>query len=232
MKTAIIEPRRVASTRPNKATLGVANMVPMLSAMRRRPRSYEDLQRISGIGRTAVRAIIAAMRAVQLVHIAGWSARYRAPFSPLFAYGHGQDVPAPTVRPDGRESQGHFPAVSPKPRTNIVALAAMIRAIEAEPCSLDDLVDITGASMLMVVGVVAALRKHRMAYIADHVERSTAGGPARRLFAAGARRDAVAEAMGTAERQRRHREGRKARREMLRLMHALAGTHAQQLEPA
>ena len=215
---------RVASTRKDRARLGIPGYVAMLAAARDKPCSYEDLQRAVGIGRTAVRSLVAALRSARLMHIAGWEERYRAPFAALFAAGAGADAEPPERRANGRPSRGIFEPRRPKPAANVIALAILMRAIDAGPMTIDELAAHTGMAHTTVRNAVDALRHTGMARIADWDERGAMGGRSAARYALGGGTDArpPAKEQRTAI-NRRYREAKKVRGDQLQALRALAG---------
>jgi len=220
---ALIDPR-LASTRRHKARLGITGYVTLLAAARDKPCSYDDLQRAVGIGRTAVRNLVAALRSARLLHIAGWEQRYRAPFAALFSAGPGVDAAPPERRSNGRQSRGTFKPCKPTPTSSAVALAMLMRAIDAGPMTAEELAEHTGMSQLTVRSIVKALRQHSLAHIGAWDERSATGGASAARYALGMGKDAKPPPLVSREQiNRQYREGKKARDEQLQVLRALAG---------
>lgn len=151
--------------------LGVAGYVAVLNRLRRAATIAEIVD--AGIAcNSTCRRVVPAMHALGLVRVSGWTTEYDKPYRPVYRTGAGTDAPPPSVRPCGRPV--NRPVRAPKPAKippELLALAAALTALQA-PITQDDIAEESGISVATVRRLLRALRKVRMAFIADWAGRA------------------------------------------------------------
>lgn len=206
------------SARKSRTRLGVAGYVEILAALKKQPLSTRGAAEAGICGRTAANVIIPSMHREGLLRIVEWEQRYKAAARPVYAFGGGNDAPAPEVRTTGRPVVA---AIAPIEIKRVPPeLLSFFSAIEAlgEPMTRRDICSETGWSANTVRLFIAAMLKHRLCHV-DSYQAQSSGGAHVPRFRIGRGADAVPDEGGRKTSNRRF----KAKKAQIALIQRFAG---------
>lgn len=202
--------------------LGMRDYATILAAVARIPSSAARLASHQSASVLSLRRILGMFHALGLVHIHGFVNESRGTPSAVYAAGPGVDAVMPPTR-DGLPSKA-LKAVSRRVplRSNVIAFASVVRALE-QGLTIREMVDETGQNDGALRRLVRYMHEAGMVHICEW-QRSSTGYPAA-VYRLGRRVDArYPRPMTVQERSARSWAGRKARLEIMRVGHALAGS--------
>lgn len=130
-------------SRPLKARLGWSGYVGILAALHAKPMCLPDMPAVMGIGRDTLYRLIPGLYSAGWLHVSAWELRPSNTL-PVYAFGPGDDAPAPTMRPTGRPVEGaRILADTPSPE--VIAFCSMLRAISDTSACISDIALETGS---------------------------------------------------------------------------------------
>lgn len=156
--------------------VGMAGYVRLLARLRMRPSTIPDAVGFVGVGRGACYRIITTMHHLKLVHVSAWSTDYDRRTLPVYAYGPGEDAPAPALRPCGRPTRNAKLPTLRDFSSEVVGLHLLIKTM-AEPVSKAQIGRETGMHDKTIRTTLAAMVRYGLAYIDHWAAREAAGGP-------------------------------------------------------
>lgn len=202
--------------------VGMAGYVRLLAMLRIRPNTIPDAADFVGVGRVACYRIITTMHHLKLVHVSDWLIQYDRRTLPVYAFGPGEDAPAPIKRPCGRAVRN---AKLPKLRdfsSEVVGLHLLIKAM-SEPASRAQLGRDTGLHEKTIRTALAAMVRHGLAFIDHWAPREAPGGPPIAHFQFGAGKNAPRpKPIPRKEINRHHNDKRRERLKFLPLVRAFS----------
>lgn len=190
------------------------------------PVTIAEFMAESGCRENGITTALQAMNHLRLVHIAHWVPQTRAPATPAYAFGDGEDCPYPDKTPNGRASaQPRKRRATPHLPAELIALNSLIVELQlAVSATVPHLVETTGIPEGGIHKTLAMLHGLGLVYIATY-DHQTRGGNLIVHWAWGLnQRDARRPGRKELRRMtnQRYYWGRKAKDEQLRLIHAVA----------
>lgn len=156
----LAERDRVRASRTKLGMVGYAHLAAML---RDKPMTISSLQAAARLGHMATYRFVMSLHTLKRAHITGWVQKAHSPLLPLFAFGPGQDAPAPTMRSNGRPVEAvNFPAQQLLP--SLIAFEQLLRAIEV-PASRQDVIAATGLHYDTVTAALEAMVDLQLAHV-------------------------------------------------------------------
>lgn len=173
----------------------------------------------TGIQIQTVRRIFGRLHDLRVVHVVAWERAPRGSAAPVYAWGCGQDVPSPNQRPG--VARGPLKRSSALPE--LVQVVQFVRMLsQPDPVSITQLSEDSGSAWNNVRRFVLHCQKLGIVHIGAWGERVAGGAPAR-LYSFG-RGANVPRPKPTPRSviEKRSREARKAKAEMLTMIAATA----------
>lgn len=164
--------------------------------------------------------LILRMQSLSLIHVHDWVMRGRGAMVSQWLAGAGVDATRPLCKTTGKSSRRFGAAV--RPRVEMTTFAQLMAAL-SEPRTQQSIVEITGASITQVGGFLRQARRLRIIFIADWARRMHGGAPAPMYqFGFDQPDKARPHRMCRREVERRYRQGKRAKNQMLVVLRALA----------
>lgn len=194
----------------------------VLVAIAKKKQTAIELAEASGYCRVHIRQLLRRMRDLGLIHIDHWKPQsVRNVMSPVWAFGKGVDAPLPLTK-SGRVTQRDPEAAGRlQPRIELVTFANLVKAM-VEPQTCLSLANVAGTDRNWTYRVLNHMHAIKLVHIAEWETRSRGGQPSA-MFQIGSKADAPRpRPMGAKEASRRRSQQRQQRKQMLRIVHALA----------
>lgn len=162
--------------RSSRTRLGVEGYSHLCAILAEKPATVREFWLTTKLGRNAAYRFILSLHAMGWAHIVEWVNMPRTKPIPRFAFGPGQDAPAPTLRPNGR------PVIAaPLPRRqlcpHLIAYVNILRALDEAPCTRAELVERVGLDKTVVRWALEAMMSLDIAHIGGWEVRPRGGEP-------------------------------------------------------
>lgn len=167
-----------------------------------------------------VRRLLRLFKDQRLLHICAYVNESRAVPSAIFAFGHKPDAPMPP-KVDGTPSSAIRPTRA-KPQANVIVFCDIVRHLE-QGLTTKDVSEATGANQGHIARLFHHMRQLGIVHICEY-QKPNDGYPAA-VYKLGSGRNATyPKAMSPQEKSARQWADRKAKRQLLEITHALAGS--------
>lgn len=203
-----------------RGRLGWHGYARILRALQQRPMTIAELRIECGLGGTGAAEIMRRMKAVGLVHIAGWrqaSPGTKGRLPAIWGAGDAEDCPYPGAK------RPVLPERHRSIRSELLAFATILRACES-PATVAEIAEQTGCDKGTVTALMRYCRSIGLVYVAGWLPWKLGGGTPTRLYALGNRRDAPRpRAVASETRSAKRYADAQRRIEMAHLLHITAG---------
>jgi hypothetical protein len=177
------------SRRGFKARIGLAGYVTLLGSMSRHPTDINSLAMRLGWGRDTCYRLVPQFHKRGRLHISDWRIAPRKVPIAIYAYGPGEDAPAPTLTPDGRQRSPVRILRPEKMSPEVIAFCNVLDELETAS-SIKEIKAATGIHHDTARQICAALRREKLGYIERYLPRDGCGGTYMAMFKLGQRKDA------------------------------------------
>lgn len=194
----------------------------VLASIAKKKQTAIELSEASGYCRVHIRQLLRRMRDLGLIHIDHWKPQsIRNVMSPVWAFGKGVDAALPVTK-SGKVTRRDPEALGRlQPRLELVTFANLVKAM-VEPQSCLGLAQTAGTDRNWTYRVLHHMHSIKLIHIAEWEPRPRGGTPTA-MYQIGRKTDAPRPVpLGAKEASRRRSEQRQQRKQMLRIVHALA----------
>lgn len=154
------------------ARVATSGHIEMLSMLRHRAMTAQDVSDELGWNRTTISAILFRFWRLKILHIAGWSPGKKGSRVAMYRFGEGEDAPYP-----GPNLPRWMATLDRrKPRSEVISTAIFVRELLHGECSIADLQAATGMASRTVLLALRKSREVNFARISKWERRIGVGG--------------------------------------------------------